>query len=148
MPTNGVFKNSSATFLKGNVQFCGGISEFQFPKCKYEKLNKRKLTFTLKLVICILSGFFGVILMLSLLVICSLSKKQKESTSSNSGKFLLNVSYQSLLKATDGFSSTNLIGVGGFGSVYRGIIFFDKKTMILLHFNAEKTGIHPKILQR
>ena len=122
VPTNGVFKNTSATFLEGNVQLCGGISEFQLPKCKNEKLNKRKLTFTLKLITCILFGFFGVILMLSLLVICSLSKKQKESTSSNLGKFLLNVSYQSLLKATNGFSSTNLIGVGGFGSVYRGIL--------------------------
>ena len=92
VPTNGVFKNTSATFLEGNVQLCGGISEFQLPKCKYEKLNKRKLTFTLKLIIYILFGFFGVILMLSLLVICSLSKKQKESTSSDLGKFLLNVS--------------------------------------------------------
>ena len=124
MPTNGVFKNTSATFLEGNVQLCGGISKFQLPKCKYEKLNKRKLIFTLKLIICILFGFFGVILMMSLLVICSLSKKQKESTSSDLGKFLLNVSYQSLLKATDGFSSTNLIGVGGCGSVYKGIHFF------------------------
>ncbi|XP_050281606.1 putative receptor-like protein kinase At3g47110 [Quercus robur] len=122
VPTNKDFNNTSATFLEGNVQLCGGISEFQLPKCKYKKLNQWKLTFTLKLIVCILSGVFGVILMLSLLVICSLSKKQKESTLSNSGKFLLNVSYQTLLKATDGFSSTNLIGVGGFGSMYRGIL--------------------------
>ena len=76
----------------------------------------------------------------------SLSKKQKESTSSNSRKFLLNVSYQSLLKATDGFSSTNLIGVGGFGSVYRGILDQGRYTVavkvlnLLLH-GASKSFI-------
>ena len=82
--------------------------------------------------------------MLSLLVICSLSKKQKESTSSNSRKFLLNVSYQNLLKATDGFSSTNLIGVGGFGSVYKGIIdqgrqMIAVKVLNLSHHGASKS---------
>uniref|UniRef100_A0A2N9I386 non-specific serine/threonine protein kinase n=1 Tax=Fagus sylvatica TaxID=28930 RepID=A0A2N9I386_FAGSY len=49
-------------------------------------------------------------------------KKRKENSSSNSGNMLLNLSYQSLLNATDGFSSTNLIGVGSFGSVYKGIL--------------------------
>ena len=35
---------------------------------------------------------------------------------------LQNVSYESLLKATGGFSSANLIGAGSFGSVYKGIL--------------------------
>ncbi|XP_030444442.1 probable LRR receptor-like serine/threonine-protein kinase At3g47570 [Syzygium oleosum] len=33
-----------------------------------------------------------------------------------------NVSYGTLLKVTEGFSLTNLIGIGSFGSVYRGIL--------------------------
>jgi serine/threonine protein kinase len=74
----------------------------------------------MKLIISILSGLLGVTLFLSLLLL--LRKKRKKSASGDSVKFLLNVSYQSLLNATNGFSSTNLIGVGSFGSVYKGIL--------------------------
>ncbi|PRQ36779.1 putative protein kinase RLK-Pelle-LRR-XII-1 family [Rosa chinensis] len=47
---------------------------------------------------------------------------KKEITVSTLENSLLQVSYATLLKATDGFSSTNLIGTGGFGSVYRGTL--------------------------
>jgi Leucine-rich repeat (LRR) protein len=120
VPTNGVFKNTSATSITGNGELCGGIPKFKLPICKHEKSKKRKLTITLKLIISIISGLLGVTLILSLLLL--LRKKQKKNASGDSVNFLLNVSYQSLLNATNGFSSTNLIGVGSFGSVYKGIL--------------------------
>ena len=59
---------------------------------------------------------------------------------------LLNLSYQNLLKATDGFSSTNLIGMGNFGSVYKGILDQGRgrhtiavKVLNLLHHGASKS---------
>jgi serine/threonine protein kinase len=57
---------------------------------------------------------------------------------------LLNLSYQSLLNATDGFSSTNLIGVGSFGSVYKGILdqgrhMVSVKVLHLLRHGASKS---------
>lgn len=122
VPTNGVFMNRSATFLKGNGKLCGGIPMFQLPKCKYEKFKKRKLTLTLKLIISIFCGLFGVILVLSLLFLSSLRKKRKENTRRDSRNSLLNLSYQSLFNATNEFSPTNLIGMGSFGSVYKGIL--------------------------
>jgi Leucine-rich repeat (LRR) protein len=120
VPTNGVFKNTSATSVNGNGELCGGIPKLQLPKCKHKESKKRKLTLTMKLIISILSGLLGVTLILSLLLL--LRKKRKKNASGDSVKFLLNVSYQSLLNATNGFSSTNLIGVGSFGSVYKGIL--------------------------
>ena len=53
VPTDGVYKNTSATFLEENSQLCGGILEFQLPKCNFEKFKKWKLTCTIKLIISI-----------------------------------------------------------------------------------------------
>ena len=76
----------------------------------------------LKLIIFILFGLLGVILVLSFLFLCSSRKKRRENTSSASINLFLNVSYQSLLNATNRFSFDNLIGVGSFGLVYKGIL--------------------------
>jgi len=46
------------------------------------------------------------------------SKEQIPSTMAMQGHPL--VSYSQLVKATDGFSTTNLLGSGSFGSVYKG----------------------------
>ena len=144
VPIDGVFKNMSATSIIGNDKLCGGMPKFQLPKCKYEKSKKRKLTLTLKLMISIFSGLIGVSLVLSLLLLFCLRKKRKENISSDLGNFLLNLSYQSLLKATNGFSSINLIGVGSFGSVYKGILDEGRhavaiKVFNLLHREASKS---------
>ena len=66
-------------------------------------------------------------------------KKRKENTSSDSIHLLVNVSYQSLLNATNGFSSTNLIGVGSFESVYKGILDQYKHTVAI---NVLNLGCH------
>uniref|UniRef100_A0A7N2LD49 non-specific serine/threonine protein kinase n=1 Tax=Quercus lobata TaxID=97700 RepID=A0A7N2LD49_QUELO len=144
VPTKGIFKNTSATSLNGNGELCGGIPKFQLPKCKYNKSKKKKLTLIVKLIISILSGLFGVTLILSLLLLCSLRKKRKKNTSIDSINFLLNVSYQSLLNATNGFSSANLIGKGSFGSVYKGILDQGRhmvavKVLNLSHRGASKS---------
>ncbi|KAL4600594.1 hypothetical protein ACB092_11G210200 [Castanea dentata] len=112
VPTEGVFKNTSATFIKGNGKLCGGTHKFKLPKCNFEKPKKRKLNLTLKLMISIFSGLIGVSVIL----------KEKKKVSSDIGNLFLNLSFQSLLNATNGFSSTNLIGVGSFGSMYKGIL--------------------------
>ncbi|KAL4600629.1 hypothetical protein ACB092_11G212700 [Castanea dentata] len=146
VPTNGVFKNISATVIEGNSKLCGGMPKFDLPICKYNKPKKRKLTLSLKLIISILSGLFGITLVISFLLLFSFKRKRRESILNNSQNLLLNVSYQSLLKATDAFSSTNLIGVGSFGSVYRGILGHDRcivavKVLNLLHHGASKSFI-------
>ncbi|XP_059458587.1 probable LRR receptor-like serine/threonine-protein kinase At3g47570 [Corylus avellana] len=144
VPTNGVFKNSSATSVMGNSQLCGGIPEMQLPKCNFKEFMKTKLTLSMKLIISIVCGLLGVTCVLSFLFVCWLRKKRKETTSSSSGNLLLNLSYQSLLKATDGFSSANLLGVGSFGSVYKGIIDEGRtaiavKVLNLLRHGASKS---------
>ena len=122
VPTIGVFRNTSATSIQGNGKLCGGIPKLQLPKCKYKKSKNNKLTLTLKLIIFILFGLLGVTLVLSFLFLCFSRKKRRENTSSDSINLFLNISYQSLLNATNRFSFDNLIGVGSFGLVYKGIL--------------------------
>nr|XP_023896914.1 probable LRR receptor-like serine/threonine-protein kinase At3g47570 [Quercus suber] len=140
VPTNGVFKNASATSIKGNGKLCGGIPKFQLPNCNNKKSKKKKLTPMLKLIIFILFGLLGVSLILSSLFLCSLRKKRKENTSSNSLNLFLDVSYQSLLNATDGFSSANLVGVGSFGSVYKGILNQYRHAVAIKVLNLSRRG--------
>ncbi|XP_040995308.1 probable LRR receptor-like serine/threonine-protein kinase At3g47570 [Juglans microcarpa x Juglans regia] len=122
VPTNGVFKNSSLALVAGNVQLCGGTPEMQLPKCNFKELGNTKLTLTWKLIISTVLGLLGLTSVVYFLFFSWLRKKRRVSISSSSRNWLLNISYQSLLKATDGFSSTNLLGVGGFGSVYKGVL--------------------------
>ena len=51
------------------------------------------------------------------------------------------ISYNKLLKATNGFSSANLIGTGSFGSVYKGILNpSDQKAIAVKVFNQQRRG--------
>ncbi|TQE11913.1 hypothetical protein C1H46_002547 [Malus baccata] len=63
--------------------------------------------------------------------LCSSRKKRKEISLSTLGNTIMQVSYATLLKATDGFSEANLIGAGSFGSVYKGVLDEDDKAQLV-----------------
>ncbi|KAB2626920.1 LRR receptor-like serine/threonine-protein kinase [Pyrus ussuriensis x Pyrus communis] len=67
-----------------------------------------------------------------------------DHTSSDSEEFL-RLSYRSLLNATNGFSISNLIGMGSFGSVYKGVLEQGEtvaiKVINLVHRGASKSFI-------
>ncbi|XP_058217506.1 probable LRR receptor-like serine/threonine-protein kinase At3g47570 [Rhododendron vialii] len=78
--------------------------------------------------------------MLCFLYRCSFRKKTNVSSFRLLGNSFLELSYRSLLKATDGFSPANLIGVGGFGSVYRGTIDHGEKVVAIKVLNLQAAG--------
>ncbi|XP_055959566.1 probable LRR receptor-like serine/threonine-protein kinase At3g47570 [Mercurialis annua] len=104
VPTEGAFKNSSATKL------CGGM---------LSKSGRRRLLVTIT---CSVAGFLLAVLVVALLYFVRLRKPTRSCTSSSYPNSLLQASYQDLRDATDGFSSSKLIGAGSFGSVYKGIL--------------------------
>ncbi|GJV55538.1 receptor kinase-like protein Xa21 [Tanacetum coccineum] len=118
VPVLGIFANTSEFSVLSNRRLCGGLVELGLPKCKETKIHKKRfplfviailIASTLLTILCLVFGWF--------------KKKSKEQTSQSSRKEqFLKVSYNQLLKATDGFSEANLIGLGGFSSVYKGIL--------------------------
>ncbi|XP_030466607.2 probable LRR receptor-like serine/threonine-protein kinase At3g47570 [Syzygium oleosum] len=121
LPREGVFKNATGTSIIGNNELCGGLPEFHLPNCISKRSKSRKINIAI-LFACIISGVLGIALILTFLYLCWLKKKVNEPASSTISDSRPKVSYGALLKATDGFSSMNLIGIGSFGSVYRGIL--------------------------
>ncbi|TQD81918.1 hypothetical protein C1H46_032521 [Malus baccata] len=115
--------NASAVSVVGNTQLCGGIPHLRLPKC-ISKQSKRGLSPKLNLIISVSCGIVGLVLVLLLaLLYRSRNARALKSTSGSSlGVSLLKLSYGDLLKATDGFSASNLIGSGSFGSVYKGVL--------------------------
>uniref|UniRef100_A0A6N2KKP2 non-specific serine/threonine protein kinase n=1 Tax=Salix viminalis TaxID=40686 RepID=A0A6N2KKP2_SALVM len=116
VPDEGIFKNSTVVSVIGNSQLCGGgDNDFGLPRCNFHQ--PKRLSHKLKIAIIAIA----VLLALALFFV----KKEKKEESLNralSGNALMEVSYQTLLKATDRFSSANLVGTGSFGSVYKGIL--------------------------
>ncbi|TYH51526.1 hypothetical protein ES332_D10G281900v1 [Gossypium tomentosum] len=119
VPSEGVFKNTSAIFVEGNNKLCGGIPELHLSRCNSKASSKTSL----KLKITIIVVISGVTLVFSiLLIIWFRNKKEKKPTTTHAENSLLQLSYQSILRATDGFSPQNLVGLGSFGSMYKGIL--------------------------
>ncbi|KAL3734426.1 hypothetical protein ACJRO7_023733 [Eucalyptus globulus] len=121
LPREGVFRNATGTSIIGNNKLCGGLPEFHLPNC----ISKSSKSIKINLVILstsIILGVLGIALILASVYLCWLKKTVMEPVSSSMDDSCPNVSYGTLLKATDDFSSTNLIGIGSFGSVYRGVL--------------------------
>ncbi|CAM0913652.1 unnamed protein product [Alopecurus aequalis] len=118
LPKRGLFMNASATFVDGNYGLCGGIPQFNLPPCSSHTSKK----WSRKLVILISVG--SAVLCISLVLIAQRNLRSKfakmRRVPSLHGGQRMRVTYGELVNATSGFASENLLGMGSFGSVYKG----------------------------
>uniref|UniRef100_A0A2N9EXM1 Protein kinase domain-containing protein n=1 Tax=Fagus sylvatica TaxID=28930 RepID=A0A2N9EXM1_FAGSY len=127
----GVFRNASGISVTGNKKLCGGIPELQLQACDI-KVKKRGKSHALKLTVIIVCGILCFLLSSLFLVLYWRRKSKKKSSSTLSNTELISkVSYKKLYQVTGGFSPNNLIGSGGFGSVYKGNGIIDQEEMII-----------------
>ncbi|CAL5023167.1 unnamed protein product [Urochloa decumbens] len=120
VPQDGIFLNATAISLIGDDGLCGGIPQLKLPPCS--KSNFRKSS---KFVIIVSTG--SVIVFIALLVALFTFYYRRRFTKANlqtpfMNKQYMRVSHGELVRATNGFTSENLIGAGSFGSVYKGIM--------------------------
>ncbi|KAL5719808.1 hypothetical protein ACHQM5_012545 [Ranunculus cassubicifolius] len=141
VPSQGIFKNVSAYSVTANHKICGGIPDLGLPKCYVQKSRKRRNKLALKVTL----GTIGIILIIGIFIFIYLWRKpRKELSSESRGESFMRVSYHDLFQATNGFSMTNLVGTGRYGSVYKGILQqFERpvavKVLNLMEAGASKT---------
>ncbi|GAY33377.1 hypothetical protein CUMW_275020, partial [Citrus unshiu] len=139
VPKKGVFSNETRISLIGNEQLCGGIGELHLPAC--HSGGPRKETNTILKVVIPVIGSVLIFLICSIVVYTRRTKLAHKSSS----VLLMEqpfpiVSYAELTKATNEFSSSNIIGKGSFGFVYKGNLGEDGMSVAVKVMNLDKKG--------
>ncbi|XP_012574590.1 LRR receptor-like serine/threonine-protein kinase EFR isoform X2 [Cicer arietinum] len=146
VPINGVFQNATQVAIIGNNKLCGGISELHLPPCSIKSMKHAKSHhFRLIAVIVSLVSFLLIISFI-ITIYWIRKRKQKQSFDSPTINQLAKVSYQDLHRGTDGFSDTNLIGSGSFGSVYKGNLVSEDNAVAIKVLNLQKKGAHKSFI--
>ncbi|KAK2408277.1 receptor kinase protein Xa21 [Trifolium repens] len=121
IPDGGILKNFTAQSFMHNEALCGN-PRLQVPLC--DNQVKKSSTEKKLLLKCIIPIVVSTILIVASIIILIVKKRKKVETTLERGLSTLGVvrriSYYELVKATNGFNESNLLGKGGFGSVYQG----------------------------
>ncbi|XP_020959889.1 LRR receptor-like serine/threonine-protein kinase EFR isoform X2 [Arachis ipaensis] len=120
IPDGGPFANFSAQSFMGNKGLCGA-PRFQFSECKIEKSRRWNAHIVLTY---ILPAAIVATLLVAFLCILKFRKHKvvNNSETNQSGARWRRISYYEIQQATDRFNDGNLLGVGSFGRVYKGVL--------------------------
>ncbi|KAG7963693.1 hypothetical protein I3843_09G131200 [Carya illinoinensis] len=139
IPTRGPFINFSAASFMSNDALCGA-PQLQVLPCKKDSSQSRRSK--IKHILTFLLPAVGLTLILVASLILISKKGQKKSTDSVDLSPLApwrRVSHHELLRATEGFNPSKLIGEGSFGSVYKAT-FLDGKDFAIKVLNLQIEG--------
>ncbi|KAM0933477.1 putative protein kinase RLK-Pelle-LRR-XII-1 family [Dioscorea sansibarensis] len=142
VPKGGIFTNLTASSLIGNSKLCRSDQS-----CSFEAAKGRHITTTVMVIIVVI-GIFLPLFILSLFGF-SCYRQMSIRTSLIMADMMdnrSNVSYAELARATDGFSTSNLIGAGSFGTVYKGIMERDEKIVAVKVLNLQSRGAENSFL--
>ncbi|GAU36649.1 hypothetical protein TSUD_213030 [Trifolium subterraneum] len=140
VPIGGVFSNISSISLTGNKNLCGGIPQLKLPACVRVSSKKHKRSLKSKLIpISVISGVL--ISFIAFIVVHFFTRNFKRLPSVSSFQNgNSRVTYGELHVATNGFSPSNLIGAGSFGSVYKGSLPNFERSIAVKVLNLETRG--------
>ncbi|XP_058111177.1 putative receptor-like protein kinase At3g47110 [Magnolia sinica] len=142
LPKQGVFRNASEVSVLRNSKLCGGIPQLQLPPCSGQSSKKQGMSRAsevkfsiIGVVLCLLS----LSCFITILYRVRKSRKKPSALPSAQDPFV-NVSYAEIFKATDGFSSANLVSTGSFGAVYKGFLDCVGTMVAMKVFNLQRQG--------
>lgn len=149
VPTEGIFCNTSAMSVIGNINLCGGIPSLQLKPCSVE-LPGRHSSVRKIIAICVSAGMTTLLILCLFVVYLCRYKQRRKSVRSNNNEngqsfspvksFYEKISYDELYKTTGGFSSSNLIGSGNFGDVFKGFLGSKNEAVAIKVLNLCKRG--------
>ncbi|TKW08570.1 hypothetical protein SEVIR_6G033378v4 [Setaria viridis] len=145
VPKQGIFLNASAFSVEGNSGLCGGIAQLKLPSCSDNgSTSNTKRSHKLVMIVSIATAFLGISSLLALCVLCYQRRKliKAEHALPLINDQYVSVSYVNLMNATNSFASENLIGIGSFGSVYKGtMISHDQEVVVAVKvLNLQQRG--------
>ncbi|XP_073100110.1 probable LRR receptor-like serine/threonine-protein kinase At3g47570 [Elaeis guineensis] len=143
VPTKEIFNHATAISLLGNHGLCGGIPELHLPACPKNSSEKSGgRSHLVRVVIPIITAISCLTLILLFVFLYWKQKPRKDTTSpaSSLDDKYPKVSYRELAEATDGFSTTNLVGTGRYSSVYKGSLLRGNAAVAVKVFNLQQLG--------
>ncbi|CAM8991467.1 unnamed protein product [Rhodiola kirilowii] len=123
VPSTGSFANFSAALFAMNKGLCGGAPQMDLPLCK--TLDQQRSSQLLLKIGTSVAAFVALAILLTFLWSRRKTKKglaEAQNDPEDSPLALARITYQEIQQATDGFNDSNLLGTGGFGSVYKGVL--------------------------
>ncbi|KAL3641346.1 hypothetical protein CASFOL_016314 [Castilleja foliolosa] len=122
IPTGGHFSNFTSQSFLNNSALCGE-TRFQVARCITEDIRKSRLRKVGRLMKYILPPFIFIIILAAIIVLVMMRRRKlRRSTPTDDLSLVVawrRISYIELVRGTNEFSETNLLGTGGFGSVFK-----------------------------
>ncbi|KAG8365056.1 hypothetical protein BUALT_Bualt18G0063300 [Buddleja alternifolia] len=142
IPSGGPFRNFTMESFKGNEALCGS-SRFHVSSCNTISKHRFKKKRLSRALLVLIGVVFLIIVIISLAFIFTRYRRKDKLVRENGVQepnVPERISYYELLRATEHFSESNLLGVGGFSSVYKGIMR-DGRVLAVKVFNLQLQGI-------
>ncbi|XBH58825.1 hypothetical protein VPH35_080197 [Triticum aestivum] len=149
VPTGGVFDIAGAVSIEGNDHLCTIIPTRGMSLCMALADSKRKQKLLVLVLVILLPIVAATAILLSCIVTIYWRKRMQETPHLQHHNEHIKkiqkisfeqISYEDLLRATDRFSSANLIGYGSFGRVYKGSLQFQADQVAIKIFDLDING--------
>ncbi|KAL6908215.1 hypothetical protein ACP4OV_002385 [Aristida adscensionis] len=140
VPSGGAFSNSSKVFLEGNKNLCSRHPMLQLPICTSTLSKTRTASYIIYIAVPIASVVVVLMACIAAILLKRRNCPKELGQGQGSDKELKKYSYSDLAKATNGFSSRNLIGSGRFGLVYKGNLNVQENAVAIKVFKLNQIG--------